>query len=208
MRHFKNKEFITELLIGLVLLLVSLIIQSYAVAYTDSHASNSVTDIVLSNTPVFNVYYIYVYGALLLVGVIATVCLNKPQSIPFVLKSIAIFTLVRAFCISLTHIGPFPSQTDISSGIFTSSLPSIFTGDDFFFSGHTGLPFLMALTFWEDWRLRLMFLAFSVFLATAVLLGHLHYSIDVVSAFFISFGVFCGAKVLFKRDWIRLEKNV
>jgi len=156
---------------------------------------------------VFDVYYIYVYGAVLLVAIIALVSLNKPQSIPFVLKSIALFTLVRAFCISLTHIGPFPSQTDVTLGLVTSSLPSIFTGDDFFFSGHTGLPFLMALTFWDDWRLRLMILAFSLFLAAAVLLGHLHYSIDVVSAFFISFGVFCAAKVLFKRDWVRLEKN-
>jgi hypothetical protein len=194
-----------EIVIGTLLLLVSLIVQSYAVAYTDTHASNAVTDIVLSNTPVYNVYYIYVYGAILLVAFTVFACLKRPQNVPFVLKSIALFTLVRAFCISLTHIGPFPSQTEVSEGFFTSSLPSIFIGDDFFFSGHTGLPFLLALIFWDNKIWRATFFGFSIVLATAVLLGHLHYSIDVVSAFFISFGVFSMSKVFFKKDWVRMR---
>ncbi len=207
MNNFKNKEFITECLLGTALFFSSLIIQSYAVLYSNKQASNFVTDIVLSNTPAFDVYYAYVYGAMLLIALIVLTCLKKPASIPFVLKSIALFTLVRAFCISLTHLGPFPSQTDIDSGLFITSFPSFFTGNGYFFSGHTGLPFLMALTFWEAKYLRFAFLGFTVILATAVLLGHLHYSIDVVSAFFISFGVFSIAKEWFKKDWLRLSQN-
>jgi hypothetical protein len=48
-------------------------------------------------------------------------------------------------------------------------------GGDLFFSGHTGLPFLMALLFWENLRLRVLFIASSVFFGIIVLMGHILY---------------------------------
>jgi hypothetical protein len=75
------------------------------------------------------------------------------------------------------------------------------SGDDLFFSGHTGFPYLMALIFWNTKPLRWLFLAASIFFGGAVLLGHLHYSIDVFSAFFITYGIFNIAIRLFKNDF-------
>ncbi|MBI4088352.1 hypothetical protein HY418_03160 [Candidatus Kaiserbacteria bacterium] len=207
MHHFKNKEFIIDFVLGTLLLAASLAIENYAVRYAGNRASNSVTDIILSNTRVYNVDGIYVYGAVLLIAVILLVCIHRPKRFPFVLKSVALFTLIRAFFISLTHIGPYPIVVAISPSFFTSFFPTLFTGDDLFFSGHTGLPFLMALTFWDNKVLRVIFLGFTALLATAVLLGHLHYSIDVVAAFFISFGIFSMAKTFFRRDWGRLQHD-
>ena len=207
MGHFKDKKFLASLLTGVVFLSISLFINVYAVNYASRSASNSVTDIVLSNIPVFNVDGIFVYGAVLLVLIIVLVCLFKPQRAPFVLKSIALFTLIRSFFVSLTHISPYPAHIVISPSIFTTLFPSIFTGDDLFFSGHTGLPFLMALIFWNNPILRLIFLVFSVVLGVVVLLGHLHYSIDVASAFFITFTIFSIAKTIFKRDWNVLKNG-
>ena len=57
----------------------------------------------------------------------------------------------------------------------------MFFGADLFFSGHTGMPFLLALIFWDWRRVRYMFLFISVACAIIVLAG-LHYSIDVCSA--------------------------
>ena len=73
-------------------------------------------------------------------------------------------------------------------------------GGDLFFSGHTGLPFLMALIFWDNKYLRWIFILTSVMFATVVLLAHLHYSIDVLSAFFITYTIFHIALFLFKKD--------
>jgi len=36
----------------------------------------------------------------------------------------------------------------------------------------------------------------------AVLLGHIHYSIDVFSALFITYGIFVIAKKVFARDYL------
>ena len=204
MRHFKNKEFVISLVTGIILLGASLFVNVYAVTYADRSISNSVTDVVLSNTSVHNVDGIFVYGAVLLVLFIVLVCCIRPQRIPFILKSTALFTLIRSFFIALTHISPYPAHVAISPSVFTTVFPTIFTGNDLFFSGHVGLPFLMALILWDYPLWRILFLAFSLLFSVVVLLGHLHYSIDVASAFFITFSVFALAKAIFKKDWQRL----
>jgi membrane-associated phospholipid phosphatase len=71
-------------------------------------------------------------------------------------------------------------------------------GNDLFFSGHTGAPFLLALIFWRIPPLRYLFLAWSLFFAVIVLLGHLHYTIDVLSAFFITYTIFHMSEFFFK----------
>lgn len=200
---FKNRDFLISIAIGFIFLIASLVINSYAVEYATDSISNSVTDIVLSNTRVYDVDAIFVYGAVLMVLFIVVVCLLKPKSIPFVLKSTALFTLIRSFFLSLTHISPYPYHVIITPSFFSSSyyFHSIFTGDDLFFSGHTGLPFLMALIFWNYPILRFIFIFLSILFGIVVLLGHLHYSIDVAAAFFITYGIFVLATKFFKKGW-------
>jgi len=78
-----------------------------------------------------------------------------------------------------------------------------FTGDDLFFSGHVGLTYLMALLLWDTPRLRYIYLAISIMFAAVVLLGHLHYSIDVFAAYFITYSIYILSTRLFKRDYER-----
>jgi len=181
MKYLLERDFFVSLTTGIGLLIASIVINSYAVAYANATASNSVTDIVLSNTRVYDVDGFFVYGA------------------------VALVVVIRSFFLSLTHISPYPGHVAITSNIFTALFPSIFTGDDLFFSGHTGLPFLLMLIFWDVVPLRFFFLACSILFGIVVLLGHLHYSIDVASAFFITYSIFELAKVFFKRDWMRFQ---
>ena len=118
------------------------------------------------------------------------------------MKSIALFTLIRSVFVSLTHMSPFPTHAIINSVFFNKeAFAGIFTGNDLFFSGHTGLPFLLALMVWKDKKSRYIFLGFSLLFAVVVLLGHLHYSIDVLAAFFITYTIFDICQFFFKKDW-------
>lgn len=189
-------SFALSVCISIGFLILSLLVNFYAGTYATISASNSVTDLILDHIPVFNVGGIFVYGSIILCSCILFVLLANPKRIPFTLKTISLFVVVRSLFVTLTHIAPFPNQI-----VLKSSLIAHFSfGADLFFSGHTGIPFLIALIFWNNKMLRYTFLGASIFFGVIVLMGHLHYSIDVFSAFFITYGVYHMALYLFKKD--------
>lgn len=184
---------------------VSLVINYVAGEYASAQAGSAVRDIILDQLPVFNVTGIFVYGIAAFFGLVAVLIVWELHKSPFVLKSISLFILVRSFFIILTHIGPSLPMAYLSINSIANYFT--FTGD-LFFSAHTGLPFLLTLIFWENKLLRFVFLAFSLGLGIVVLLGHLHYSIDVFSAFFITYGIFEISKKIFKKDYILLQQSL
>lgn len=199
-----QKVYIYNVLMGLVFLAVAFFVSHYANNYTTSHASNYVTDIILDNIPVVDVHLIFSEGAILFILILSTILLYEPKYIPFALKSIAVFILIRSFFVVLTHLAPPFQQIHINPSDYIVRLDS---AEDLFFSGHTGLPFLMALVFWDQKWMRYFFFLCSAIGGTAVLLGHLHYSIDVFSALFISFGIFHICKHLFAKDFRLLKQG-
>ena len=207
MSLYKDRGFLASVGAGLLLLVASIGAVFYSTNYAGISASNSVTDIVLSNTRVYEVDGLFIYGALALVAFISLLIVLRPAYLPFTLKGIALFYFVRSISVSLTHISPFPERVVLdASPYFVSSqfFRVFFTGDDLFFSGHVGLPFLLALIFWDNRGLRYLFLALSVMFAVVVLLGHLHYSIDVFAAYFITYAVYVLARRLFNSDFLRI----
>src|SRR3989344_1843279 len=172
--HFGHSGFLASFAFSILLLALALVVNFYAGVYATEKASNSVTDIVLSNIRVYDVDGIFVYGSIIF----------------------WIFVLIRSVFISLTHIGPFPTQIAIDSNLLNKFS---FAGD-LFFSAHVGLPFLLALVFWDDLRLRILFIVSAIIFAAVVLLAHLHYSIDVLAAFFITFTIYRIAEMIFAKD--------
>lgn len=197
-----DKYLVLSIVFSFALLVVSLIINFYAGKYALEEASNPVTDIVLSNIPVFDVSMAFIYGPVLFWALVLGLCISNPHRIPLVLKSIVLLMLVRSVFISLTHIGPFPERMTVEFS-YLSSFTTF--GSDLFFSGHTAYPFLMALIFWANKKLRILFIAFSLFFATVVLLGHVHYTIDVLGAYFITHSIYYLSKRLFAKDCARFE---
>lgn len=195
--HGRDPKFRLSVLLAIIALILSTLINYAAGTYATEMASNSVTDIVLSNTPVFQVDYIFVYGSFFLTLFVSALLLVHPKRIPFTLYSLTLFVLVRAAFISLTHIAPYPSHALLDLGMVANKF---MFGADLFFSGHTGVPFLMALVFWKEKHLRYLFIVWSVGFGITALLGHLHYSIDVLSAFFITYAIFHIAEIVFKKE--------
>ncbi len=197
--HISDKEFLFSIATGLLFLALSIVFTYFATIYANTKASQPVTDIILDNIPVLNVDGIFIYGPLIFMIFIGFYALIfRFHKIPFIINAIAIFVFIRAIFTTLTHIAPSPDQIDTS---VANSFFSVFTsGRDLFFSGHVGLPFLLALVFWDEKYLRFFCLAASVFFGAVVLLGHIHYTIDVVSAFFITFAIFKISERLFKKE--------
>lgn len=194
---FTNRRFLATFFFSLIFLLLALFINFHAGTYATESQSNSVTDIVLSNTRVYDLDAVFIYGAILFWVFVIGVTLYDPKRAPFTYNSVALFVLVRSLFISLTHLGPFPDRLILPASDIISKFSF---GGDLFFSGHTGLPFLMALVFWDIKPLRYLFIFSAILFGIVVLLAHLHYSIDVLAAFFITYTIYHISEFLFKKD--------
>jgi len=190
---------------GVITLLASLIINYAAGTYASLHAGHAVRDIVLDRVPTLPVDFIFIDGAFLFWTFVLAILLAAPRTIPFVLKTLSLFIVIRSFFVVLTHIGPPKDEAVLDPNRFMDKLT--FAGD-LFFSGHTGFPFLLCLTFWENRTLRYLFLLSSVVFALAVLFGHLHYSIDVFAAFFITDSIFRIAHRMFPGEYKMLSRRI
>ena len=190
-------RYYSSLLEAVILFIISVFATHLASRYAEVSASNYVEDIILSNTPVFDFEYIFVQGAIGLSLFVVVLCFFFRKTAPFLLKTASFFMIIRAMFVSLTHLGAYPTKLTLESPM----LNFITTGNDLFFSGHTGLPFLIALIFWDHIYIRTLFLVASVMFGVIVLLSHLHYSIDVFAAFFITYSIYHIAIKLFRKDY-------
>lgn len=200
-------SFCWSVVLSLGFLIISLFANYFANVYVAIRASNPVTDLILDNVPVVNISWIFFQGAVLFFVFVAWLLIRDPNKIPFVIKSMAVFILIRSIFITLTHLAVPPQHSLLS---WNNMFDEITSGNDLFFSSHTGMPFLMALMFWNNKRLRIAFIIMSFIFGTSVLLGHLHYSIDVFAAFFITYGIYHITMWLFPKDhklFLEEEKN-
>ncbi len=202
-KKFWTKENTRSLIGSLGFFIVSFILEHFADNYVARVGGTPVGDLILDNLPVADVDGFIIIGTILFTAILICLAFVKPNYLNFGLKSASLFVVVRSLSITLTHLGTDPHQL-----VFDASAPwfqfydFVFrTKGDYFFSGHTGVPFLMALIFWREKFWRHLFLAISIFFGLLVLLGHLHYSIDVFAAPFMTYSIFAISRYLFKQDY-------
>ncbi len=120
-------------------------------------------------------------------------------------------SLLRGICILATGLGPVdglggttlaPDQVGAAwwhlvnpFTVFSGNALHVSLTQDLFFSGHTSSTFALVLFAWSANR-RLGYAAFfaHVFVVATVFLSHLHYTIDVIGAWAVTFCVFAIAE--------------
>lgn len=197
-KYFSNKTYLEYLALALFSFFIALIANIYTGIYSTENMGVYVNDIILDNLPIYNISIFFTLGTVFIWGPVIYLGFKEPKRIPFVLESISIFIIIRSFFVCLTHLGPFPGAAEINKA--PEFFMSFISGGDYFFSGHTGLPFLMALVFSYNRKWFIYFFLNAVIFGVIALLGHLHYSIDVLSAFFITYSIHHITEWLFKED--------
>ncbi|MCY2959304.1 MAG: phosphatase PAP2-related protein [Planctomycetota bacterium] len=116
-------------------------------------------------------------------------------------------SLARGACIALTTLGApgtgssaihtteagfWPAYAALLSPaeVFTRDAIHVHLSQDLFFSGHAATTFLLLLYVWHRPVLRWLALAGHLAMIAAVMLAHIHYSIDVVGAWAVTFALF------------------
>jgi hypothetical protein len=210
-RDLFKGERLKSLLTGFALLGVAYVVEHFANIYAFDYYSrpttNHVGDLVLDNIPAVDLNFLIIEAALVAIVLGIFFVLSKPRYVLFTLKAVSIFIIIRSFFISLTHVGIYPEHIAPGLGFFDAIYLYLNFQTGLFFSGHTGLPFLMALIFWQNRRARYIFLALALVDGIAVLLAHVHYSIDVFAAPFMAYGIYKITEFLFPRDYALITEN-
>lgn len=190
---------------SLILLIVSLILNVFAGRYTNLAGTAVSKDIILDNIPVLNLNFIYTWGivAVMLI-MIFYVLFFRTNKFHIYLSHISLLILTRSFAMCLTHL-KVPTEAVFSD--LPLFLKYLSFQNDLFFSGHVAYSFIGFLLF-RDSKIRWFFLFSSILMAITVLFMHAHYSIDVFSAYFITFGTFILGGKIFKRIFTeKIEKT-
>lgn len=202
-RGFWTRAHLRSLWGGLALLALALVVQIVLGRFSSRVAVNAapVRDLFLDNLPLIDLTPLIVGGAMALWVFACGLLIVHPRRLLFAMKAIALYIISRAFFFSLTHVGPYPLAYSPGPHNHGYGLYHLITFQgNFFYSGHTAFPFLLALIFWDERYLRYIFLFLSAFFGITVILAHVHYSIDVFAAPFIIYGMFAVTERLFPQD--------
>ena len=192
-----RKKYLHSLVWSIVFFIGAITLNYFSAELVNTFVTAPVPDIFLSNVPIHDTSMYFVYGPVVFWAFICVVAFFNRSRIPFLLKTISLFVVIRAGFVCLTHLGPYSVQ-NIMEG--RNIITQFSTSNDFFFSGHTGLPYLMAYMFWDLPVIRVVCILSAIFFAFVVLLGHYHYSIDVVAAFFITSSIYRISEMVFRRE--------
>jgi len=123
---------------------------------------------------------------------------RDPSNLLFALQSFIILGLLRTVALFLMPLNPPPGMLPLNDPFVQMFGQGEILTKDLFFSGHTSTLFLLFLTA-NGKVLKGIFLASAIIVGISVLLQHVHYSIDVFSAPFFSYGSVKLAQLIKKR---------
>ncbi len=123
---------------------------------------------------------------------------REPSNLLFALQAFIILGVIRTIALLLMPLNPPPGMLPLNDPFVQMFGPGEVLTKDLFFSGHTSTLFLLFLTA-NGKILKGIFLFCAIIVGISVLLQHVHYSIDVFSAPFFSYGSVKLAEQIKKR---------
>lgn len=195
-KEFKDHK--NLILISSIFLIIALVLDYLSGVYVQRVGIAEATDLILDNIPVVNLNFIFVYLFVLVIilGVLYALFF-RVRMLHKVIAQGSLLIVIRSIFICFTHL---KTPADALLTHFPGFLSILSFHNDLFFSAHTSIPFLGFLIYKdENKKLAYFFLICSIILGITVLLMHVHYSIDVFSAFFITYGSYKIGEWLFNK---------
>jgi len=185
----KDKKNLTEFIITEVIVTGVIIVFSHFLHFVEQREGVVLHDPLLNAfNPIDLTWLTFVLIYLSLIIFVVTT-FNKPDKLLIAFQAYGLMLIFRTIAMYLT---PFEAPERIL--LLNDPFVQFFAkGDiltkDLFFSGHTGTLFLVSLLA-ENKTLKTIFLILTLLVGTAVLVQHVHYSIDVFVAPFVSYGAY------------------
>ncbi len=207
---FKNKEYFINgyrdwrnelaeykyfIFLSLMIFVIATFIDYLSGVYVTSAKTAHVPDLILDHIGPINVSFLYIWGYIFFfLALFFYPIFFHIRTLHIVISQFSLLVALRAVFVLLTHLQTPPDAIIVD---FPWKFQMLSFQNDMFFSGHTAIPFLGFLMFKK--QIRYLFLFGSVIMGSVVLLIHVHYSIDVFGAFFITYGSYKIGNLLIRK---------
>jgi len=187
-----------QLSLALFLALIAIILNMLSGNYVDKVGTAQPADLILDALPPIDLsilYAIIFFPAVIFI--IVRPFVSRIQKIHYVIGVLSVFLVIRAGFAVLTHL-----MVPIDA-VHPSWIPAFYDPFSFsnylFFAGNVGVLFLGFLMY-ESKPVKYYLLTASILTAIIVLFMHTHYSIDVLAAYFITYGIYKFGDFIFGEE--------
>jgi hypothetical protein len=179
-------------------LVVALFADYQCGVYVTARPGVKVPDLILDLLPTIDLSFLFTYGYMaLIVGMFLYPLWCRPRMLHVVAIQFSLLLILRSVFMIFMHVS---TPADSVAVQFPGFFSRFYFENDMFFSGHTAMPFLGFYLF-RPHRLRYVYLGGSIVMGIVALLMHVHYSIDVFGAFFMTYCSYqMGSALLGKLD--------
>ena len=177
----QNKYYRNEFIFSLVTLAAVLFILANFLNFNESRNGVILSDPILHLFRAVDLTWLtFVLIYLSIITILFTVVLN-PEKMIFTIQCYSLLLVIRMIMMFLIPLNPPEGMISLNDPFVQFFGTGQILTKDLFFSGHTATIFLFYLVS-EKKIFRILFLFATVMVGASVLLQHVHYTIDVVSA--------------------------
>ncbi|MFA3783997.1 phosphatase PAP2-related protein [Melioribacteraceae bacterium 4301-Me] len=181
-----NSNFRFLFMLSFIVLAFILYWMAKFLAYNETRAGFSFNDPFLSLFPAIKVTWV-TFGLIYLALLLALISLSfHPDKLMLALQSYALVILFRMLTIYFLPLNPPATIIPLKDPVVELFGNGKTLLKDLFFSGHTATMFIFFLTA-QNKKLKTIFLISTVLVAACVLMQHVHYTIDVIVAPFVTY---------------------
>jgi len=167
-----------------ICLLIALYADYRCGVYVTFRNTVKVPDLILDRLPSIDLSFLFTYGYMaLIVGMFSYPVFRRVRMLHVVALQFSLLLMLRSVFMIFTHIGTPAGEVAVQfPGVFSR----FYFENDMFFSGHTAMSFLGFYLFRHS-SLRYVYLVGAIVMGIAALFMHVHYSVDVFAAFFMTY---------------------
>jgi hypothetical protein len=179
-----------------VLFVVALYADYRCGTYVTFRNSVKVPDLILDRLPSVDLSFLFTYGYMaLIVGMFSYPIFRRIRMLHVVGIQFSLLLILRSVFMIFTHMS---TPADAISVHFPGVFSKLYFENDMFFSGHTAMPFLGFYLFRHS-VLRYVYLVGAIVMGMVVLAMHVHYSVDVFAAFFMTYASYQMGNTLLRK---------
>lgn len=166
--------------LGLAALVCARLLNAFMGMHVTTRGGPALNDIFLDAVTRIDVVWLHLFLSSVMYTLVIGVFVFLPRRAPFLLWTLVTIVLLRVCALPLTELGMYVDAVRIDSD-YTF-------GGDLFFSGHVAIATAISYFYWDIRFMRVLTVGLLMLTIGTLIVGHLHYSIDIFTGLFVGYG--------------------